>query len=926
MRFAVCVAACSGDPESTLPPEHSTLPVAIQALGFSVATVPITNLAAKLATVLAGVEPADTIFVHVSGTLTAGGSLEAGASEVVPLRIVADALATRPCARTLVLVEAVCRGAADALHAVEQVEAVAGALSSRAGSRTTVIAVHPASSEVERLAFTHAMLEATREVVRPDGTALVEDAYERARERRISDVATSGFAFLRGDTPFALGHSLAVAPTSPIAEPTLVATEASSEPLAPAAPHTRASLEAMFAAAALRVGRASSPEIVLTDLASPEAPVAPAATPETGVAAAGSPDAMSPLPPPVTRISSTEWIEAIDVIDTSAHRVLDTRVAVALQTADYRLAVQLCRERLATLTTVDARVDELFEIGRMLVARLRDLPEAVVTLEEARCIDPSRVDVLEALRRAYTRMSRWSEALEVTLALIKRTEDAHERAGLRTAAGLIACQHLLDDDYGLEFLVAALEDDPGEEAALSELVRIRRSRGDLIDLEHTLATLALRLVETGAAARAWDVCQRLAGLRRDDLGDAAGAVEALAIANRLPLTELDSRAVLAEQLLALGDNEGAIAELEAIVEAEPTHVRAHARLFSIHLRDGNRDRAYLSALVLEELGDTDATAREILEAYRGDWGLRARATLDDAAWDNLRARGADEVIESVFRASLRAGIAAQLEDRGKHPVLDPARRQPESTTATIVRCFSWAARALGVPCPALYVLDEVAGGIAAVSAPEPTTALGPSVLRGLSSKTLAFLAGRHLTYFRPEYQILVHFPTVEAAAGIFFAAIGIVSPGILVPPNLALRVASIKHRLARHLRSDELDALSTAVGRLEARDAKTDFIGWIRSVELTAGRAGLLLAGDLQTALAQVLSEPHGLNGLSVDERRTDLIAFCASRTLSTLRSTYADTRPSSMSPPASDSSLVQRDELRLHALGDPRRTLRMLA
>jgi hypothetical protein len=923
MRFSVSVAAWSSDPDATLPPEHLQLPAAIQALGFSVANVPVTDLAAGLATALTGVEPTDTLLIHISGTLAADGSLEAGASGVAPLRLVADALAARPCAHILVFVEAVYRGVADALHAVEQVEGVAGALSSSGGSRTTVIAVHPISSDVARLAFTNAVLDTAREVARPDGTALVEDAYGRARERGMGDIAASGFAFLRGDTPFVIGHCLAVAPPPPMTEPTLLAAEAPPAPAAPAAPQARVSLAAMFAAAALRVGRASSPEIVLTDLASPKAPVAPTASPETAPTATAPPDAAAPQP---ARISSNEWIEAVDVIDTSAHRVLDVRIAAALETADYRLAVQLCRERLATLTTVDARVDELFEIGRMLVAKLRDLPEAVVTLEEARAIDPSRMDVLEALRRAYTRLSRWSEALEVTLALIKLTGDAHERAGLRTAAAMIACQHLSDDDYGLEFLAAALDDNPGEEAALGELVRIRRSRGDLIDLEHALSALAHRLVELGAAARAWDVCQRLAALRRDDLGDAAGAVEALAIANRLPLTELDSRAVLAEQLLALGDNEGGVAELEAIVQAEPAHVRAHARLFSVHVREGDRDRAYLSALVLEELGDADATAREILESYRSDWGLRARASLDDAAWDALRARGADEVIESVFRASLRAGIAAQLEDRGRHPVLDPARRQPESTTATIVRCFKWAARALGVPCPALYVLDEVAGGIAAVSAPEPTTALGPNVLRGISSKTLAFLAGRHLTYFRPEYQILVHFPTVEAAAGIFFAAVELVSPGIVVPPNLALRVTSTKHRLARHLRPEDLDALSEAVGRLESREAKTDFIGWIRSVELTAARTGLLLAGDLQTALAQVHLEPRGLNGLGVDERRADLIAFCASRTLARLRSTYADTKPSSMHPPTSDSSVMRRDDLRPHPPGDAPGGLRMLA
>jgi tetratricopeptide (TPR) repeat protein len=881
MRLAVSIAAWSKDPDATLPPEHAQLPSALQALGFSVIHA---HLAAGLSAALAGVEPTDTLLIHVSGVLAPEGSIELAGSEAMSLNVVSDALAAKPCARTLVFVEAAYRGEWDALRAVSEVEAVADALSSNAGPHTAVIAVHPVSADASKLSFTHRVIEATRDVVKADGTALIEDAYKRARETQLTGIAASGFAFLRGETPFAIASGLPAssAPAS-MAPASLVPAPAATEP----------ALNVLDPAASARS---------LADALASAAPPAAHSSP-----------------------SSPDWLEGSDVVEVSPREALDVSIAAATAAHDHRLAVKLSRERIVYLLTPEARVDELFEIGRTLVAKLHDLPEAVVTLEEARGIDPAREDILEALRRAYARLERWTEALEVTLALVRRTENAHERAGFRVAAALLACEHLADDDYAIELLTAALEDDPSEESALGELVRIRRSRGDLVDLEQELASLANRLVETGDAARAWDACQRLAALRRDDLGDAAGAVEALAIAKRLPLSELESRAVLAEQLLALGDDEGAVAELESIVASDPSHLRAHARLFSVHRREGNHDRAFLAALALEELGDADATAREMLEAYRADWGLRARSALDESAWDLLRAEGADEVIEAVFRASLRAAIAAQLEERGKRPVLDPTRRQPETSTASIIRCFHWAARALGTPCPALYVLDEVAGGIAAVAAPEPTTALGPEVLRGVSSKTLAFLAGRHITYFRPEYQVLVHFPTAESAAGLFFAAVEIVAPGTFVPPNLALRVAAAKHRLARHLRAGELAALSAAVGRLEARDAKVDLIAWIRGVELTAGRAGLLLAGDLQTALTQVRAEERGLSGMTVDARRADLLAFCASRTLADLRAKFTDTTRSSMLPPTSvrapttESAVVHRDDPSLRESGEMR-------
>jgi tetratricopeptide (TPR) repeat protein len=957
MRLALSIAAWPEGADAADEPNYvalspSTLPTLLTRLGFTVVPVAARGLAAGLRAALAGVEPTDTLLVHVNGVLADDGALEVADACAVPLSSVADALAETPCGRTLVFVEAAYRGVEDALVAVERVESVANALSSNAGSHTTVVAVHPmhtGGADTASLAFTRAVLDAARDVVTPDGVALVADAYSRARERQLAGGAASGFAFLRGGGPFPIGHALAVStereprasapprslPPPPSVAPPVSVRRRSSAPVVPRIPvdPTPAPRVASVVVAPVVPAVVVAPVapmlpsvVVAAPAITPPAPVLPAVIilpSEPVVVPVPSEPATAPVLAPAA--TSGAWLEASDIVEAPSLEALDAKIAAANAAGDYRRVVQLSRERIPYLSTPEARVDELFEIGRTLAGKLQDLPEAVLTLEEARGIDAARGDVLEGLRRAYARLERWTEALEVTLSLAKRSTDAHERAALRVAAAEFACKHLEDEEYALELLEMALQDDPTDEAALAEVSRLRRSRGELVDLERTLAALANHLVDSGDPARAWDACQRLAAVRRDDLGDAAGAVEALALAKRLPLTTLDARMVLAEQLLALDDDDGAVAELDAIIAEQPNHARAHARLFAIHRRRGKNDRAYLSALALEELGQADAAAKEVLDSYRADWGLRARSSLDDAAWESLRAEGADEIIETVFRVTLRAALAAEIENRAEGPVLDPSMRQSETSTASIVRCFQWAARALGTPSPALYVLDEVQGGIAAVSAKEPTTALGPDVLRGLSSKTLAFLAGRHLTYFRPEYQVLVHFPTTEAAAGLLFAAIDLVAPGTYVPPSMSLHIMRAKHRLARHLRPDDLSALSAAVGRLEARDAKLDLLAWVRSVELTAGRAGLLLAGDLQTALAQVRSETHGLTGLGVDERRNDLLAFAASRTFADLRASYIGMTPASIRPPTTESAVVHRDDPSLRQSGE-RGSTRLMA
>ena len=75
--------------------------------------------------------------------------------------------------------------------------------------------------------------------------------------------------------------------------------------------------------------------------------------------------------------------------------------------------------------------------------------------------------------------------------------------------------------------------------------------------------------------------------------------------------------------------------------------------------------------------------------------------------------------------------------------------------------------------------------------------------------------------------------------------------------------------------------------------------GWARNIELTAGRAGLLLCGDLATASSLVRAESRPIGGLTPDDRRHDLISFVVSPEHSELRARYVLSAPVSATPPA---------------------------
>lgn len=313
------------------------------------------------------------------------------------------------------------------------------------------------------------------------------------------------------------------------------------------------------------------------------------------------------------------------------------------------------------------------------------------------------------------------------------------------------------------------------------------------------------------------------------------------------------------------------------------NVQLAAVLFDLHQRAQRPDRAWLVATCLEELGASDVAHDLVVEQFRPEGAIRPTTALDPSWWDDcLGAPGCDPIVKDILRAVGDAAIAQRLDalaQKKKLPALDPESKHDKTSTASVVRTFVWAARALGIALPDLYMRDDVTSGIAAVPARTPSTALGPKVQSGMTVQQLAFLAGRHLTYYLPEHYPLVLFPTLAELSSLVLTAVRFVIPSISVPPPSEGGI-----ELRDSLTDEQKVALEDAVSRLDARGGKLDLLAFIRSVELTAARAGLLLAGDLRTAMRLLKEEERAIGELTLETKRGDLLAFSASDEYGILR------------------------------------------
>jgi tetratricopeptide (TPR) repeat protein len=571
---------------------------------------------------------------------------------------------------------------------------------------------------------------------------------------------------------------------------------------------------------------------------------------------------------PVSEDAIREVSRASGPIDSESGPSIHSLIAEATEMRDWPRALELRRHRLHQLASPRQKSRELVAIARILQAELGDADGAIEALELARVLTPKPESVLQALRRGYERLGRWTQALEVTTALAALTQSPIDRASLHVTCGRIALEHLSDLDRAIAYFDAATVDDPSSAEAHAALAQLRP------------------LQESAAEGPGSGILVRS---RASRAGSSPPAPEE---------PDADARENAADRLFAEKAEDAALVELEAAAAKDPTRVSIYEKAFASHRRTGRTDAALLAALALEELEAAEVDHQVLIDQFRSVGPVRVRTSLDESTWAALRAPGSDDVLRALFAAVENAAIAArvdELREQRKLVALDPADRLSEESTASIVRSFQWAARVLSIGCPNLY-LNDAPGGIATLQVREPSTALGPSVLSGPSAKDLAFLAGRHLTFYRPGYQVLLYYPSREELTTLLLAAAQVAMPKAAAASDDPA-VASLRARLARHIEDDDRAALKKAVRALDARGGQAALGAWMCSVELTAGRAGLLLAGDLATATSILRSESRDVANVPVEMRRGDLIAFCASRTHASIRQQFAMTAPESVLP-----------------------------
>ncbi len=520
--------------------------------------------------------------------------------------------------------------------------------------------------------------------------------------------------------------------------------------------------------------------------------------------------------------------------------------------------------------------------------KAKHLQGTIAALEDARSIRSEDTSVLARLAQVYDAAQQPDRVVDIKVAIAELKSQPEEVARSLVVAGDFAAQRAGDVDRALLIWEDALDRDPLTPRAFDSIAKHWLDLGDLDSFEKTLLSQTVRLDKAGAHAAEAEVWRELAALRKDKLNNLGGAIEALdRCVDRIP-EDVEARVALAELLAQAGEHEAAIMSLEIAAWHAPGRADTYRFLHELLVKAGRIDQAYCCAAALALLDEADLDEQLFFEQYHPAERATPTCSLDAIGWQKLYPATQDPNIGAILEIVAPHAIEYKLtwlQDKGMLPDLDPeARQDPEKSTVSLTRTFVWASTVLDLPLPEIYTGDEVPGGIAAVPADMPTALVGRSVLSGRSLKELGFLVGRDITYFRPAHYILILYSSLKDLTGLFLASVCVVRPDHAVPEASKREVHDLTRFIRKHLADEERRQLEDAVGRFEADGVRADLVGWARSIEIAATRAGLLLCGDLAVVHDILTTDDRAVGDLSSRDRLHDLLPFSVSETYADLR------------------------------------------
>ncbi len=327
------------------------------------------------------------------------------------------------------------------------------------------------------------------------------------------------------------------------------------------------------------------------------------------------------------------------------------------------------------------------------------------------------------------------------------------------------------------------------------------------------------------------------------------------------------------------------AEVQRRLMHDPRDIESLRALARHSAKKNDPDRQWCACQVLSFLGEANEEEESFFRNHKVTGLIRPTAALTRDGWRRLLFHPEQEVLPGdilamVAPAVLLGRVSALRRDKLLPRLEDTQKHDPVTTTLQGVRSFAWAASILGMRAPSLYAYPSLQTTAEMIPGLPPVSRLGKLALSGRSPTELAFLAGRHLAYYREEMFVRALLPSIADLEDVLLAALSIGNPGLPLSAQIKKRVEPIAKAIEPILEPASVDTLRGYFLRFVEEGGRTNLQRWANAVDRTAARTGLLISSDLQAAHEMLALESPAF----VEEWMDDLLSFVVSERYAKLR------------------------------------------
>jgi hypothetical protein len=263
---------------------------------------------------------------------------------------------------------------------------------------------------------------------------------------------------------------------------------------------------------------------------------------------------------------------------------------------------------------------------------------------------------------------------------------------------------------------------------------------------------------------------------------------------------------------------------------------------------------------------------------RAETAAPARSVLQDEDWQALIHADINPLLTHLFAVIEPAIVAARAPDLAGLGVNPSTAIDVGQTPLPMPQTLFYAAGVLGLELPSAFIIPDDPGGLSFLIARPRGIGLGRVAMSSkVPPQAAAFIAGRHLTYFRPGFYVRQVLASGSGLRSWLFAAIKLISPQFPIAPDIEGSVMEAHHSLEANLRAASRDELTRVVSTLLREGTALDLKRWVAGVDQTADRVGFFIAHDLDTAAQVIRASDENATSVPNQERLKSLAVFSVS-------------------------------------------------